>query len=233
MDWLTAQLPAKAKFQAYAFNTKARALVPGSEGQWLSAGDAKALNDALRELRRTVPQDGTSLENAFAAVLALSPKPDNIILVTDGLPTQGASPPPIRKTIDGEGRLRLFERALGKLPAGRARERDPAADGRRPARARCVLDADAPHQRRVPEPREGLAMSRSRLARRDVEVFSLSFLDAICCGFGAVILLLVLTEVGEPVVFEKIARGTRRAACSSCRRNSSRSAARAKCSTAS
>src|SRR5690606_38605281 len=38
---------------------------------------------------------------------------------------------------------------------------------------------------------------------RDVEVFSLSFLDAICCGFGAVILLLVLTEVGEPVVFEK------------------------------
>jgi hypothetical protein len=36
-----------------------------------------------------------------------------------------------------------------------------------------------------------------------VEVFSLSFLDAICCGFGAVILLLVLTEVGEPVVIEK------------------------------
>ena len=31
----------------------------------------------------------------------------------------------------------------------------------------------------------------------------MSFLDAICCGFGAVILLLVLTEVGEPVVFEK------------------------------
>ena len=46
-------------------------------------------------------------------------------------------------------------------------------------------------------------MKRSRLGRRDVEVFSMSFLDAICCGFGAVILLLVLTEVGEPVVFEK------------------------------
>jgi hypothetical protein len=46
-------------------------------------------------------------------------------------------------------------------------------------------------------------MRRSRLGRRDVEVFSLSFLDAICCGFGAVILLLVLTEVGEPVVIEK------------------------------
>jgi hypothetical protein len=118
VDWLTAQLPAKAKFQAYAFNTRARALVPGSDGQWLAADDPKALNDALRELRRLVPQDGTSLENAFTAAMALAPRPDNIILVTDGLPTQGASPPALRKTIDGEGRLRLFERAIDKLPSG-------------------------------------------------------------------------------------------------------------------
>jgi len=118
VDWLTSQLPAKAKFQAYAFNTRARALVPGSDGRWLEAGDAKALNDALRELRRLVPQDGTSLENAFVAVQSLAPRPDNIILITDGLPTQGASPPAVRKTIDGEGRLKLFERALDRLPAG-------------------------------------------------------------------------------------------------------------------
>jgi hypothetical protein len=39
--------------------------------------------------------------------------------------------------------------------------------------------------------------------RRAVEVFSLSFLDCICCGFGAIILLLVLTEVGQPVELEK------------------------------
>ena len=39
--------------------------------------------------------------------------------------------------------------------------------------------------------------------RRDTEVFSLSFLDCICCGFGAVILLLVLTEVGEPIALEQ------------------------------
>ena len=38
--------------------------------------------------------------------------------------------------------------------------------------------------------------------RRDVEVFSLSFLDCICCGFGAVILLMVLTEVGRPAALE-------------------------------
>src|ERR1700746_1899660 len=39
--------------------------------------------------------------------------------------------------------------------------------------------------------------------RREVEVFSLSFLDCICCGFGAIILLLVLTEIGRPAVLEK------------------------------
>jgi hypothetical protein len=44
------------------------------------------------------------------------------------------------------------------------------------------------------------------LRRRQVEVFSLSFLDCICCGFGAIILLLVLTEVNQPVELEKSRR---------------------------
>ena len=92
--------------------------MPGTEGQWLPAGDAKALEDTLRELRRTVPQEGTSLENAFVAAAALSPKPDSILLVTDGLPTQGATPPATPRTIDGEGRLKLFERAIARLPSG-------------------------------------------------------------------------------------------------------------------
>lgn len=118
VDWLTSQLPAKAQFQVYAFNTQARALVPGSAGRWLGGDDAKALTDAVGELRKTVPRDGTSLENAFAVVTVLSPRPDNIILVTDGLPTQGATAPALRKTIDGEGRLKLFERAIGRLPTG-------------------------------------------------------------------------------------------------------------------
>ena len=37
-----------------------------------------------------------------------------------------------------------------------------------------------------------------RLRRRDAEVFSLSFLDCICCGFGAMILLLCLVKINEP-----------------------------------
>jgi hypothetical protein len=39
--------------------------------------------------------------------------------------------------------------------------------------------------------------------RREFEVFTLSFLDCICCGFGAIILLLVLTDVGQPIIIER------------------------------
>jgi len=39
--------------------------------------------------------------------------------------------------------------------------------------------------------------------RREVETGSLSFLDVICCGFGAIILLLVLTKIFEPIRLEE------------------------------
>ena len=42
-----------------------------------------------------------------------------------------------------------------------------------------------------------------RRQRREAEVFSLSFLDCICCGFGAIILLLVLSEFGAPIQLEQ------------------------------
>ncbi|MDA0789196.1 MAG: VWA domain-containing protein [Proteobacteria bacterium] len=42
--------------------------------------------------------------------------------------------------------------------------------------------------------------------RREIEGISLSFLDVISCGFGALILLLVLTKVFEPVILEDTIR---------------------------
>jgi hypothetical protein len=42
-----------------------------------------------------------------------------------------------------------------------------------------------------------------RRRRRTVDPFNLSFLDCICCGFGAIILLLVLSKIYEPAIFEK------------------------------
>jgi hypothetical protein len=42
-----------------------------------------------------------------------------------------------------------------------------------------------------------------RIRRRHTEVFNLSFLDVISCGFGAIILLLVISKISEPRVIEQ------------------------------
>jgi len=42
-----------------------------------------------------------------------------------------------------------------------------------------------------------------RRERRPFEIFSLSFLDCICCGFGAIVLLFVLNKMGEPQALEQ------------------------------
>ena len=42
--------------------------------------------------------------------------------------------------------------------------------------------------------------------RRALDPFSLSFLDCICCGFGAIILLLTLTRMSEPRALEEARR---------------------------
>ncbi len=113
-DWISTQIPTTAQFQIYTFNTRPEPLVEGSAGQWLKL-DAATLEKALNRLRHVVPRDGTSLENAFAVARQLNPQPDNLILITDGLPTQGAQPP-AKRLVDGDDRLRFFERAVAVLP---------------------------------------------------------------------------------------------------------------------
>jgi len=117
VDWLTAQMPRGSQYQLYAFNTTARPVLPGTEGVWLDARDGKTVDRAVLALGQTAPDGGTSLHRAFAAAKAMNPPPDNIILLTDGLPTQGDSPPS-RKTVSGRERQRHFDRALEQLPRG-------------------------------------------------------------------------------------------------------------------
>jgi hypothetical protein len=116
-EWLVSNLPAGSSFQLYTFNTAARAAAAGSEGKWLSTANREDLEHAIGGLRRTVPADGTSLYNAFAVAAALSPRPDNLLLVTDGLPTQGRDRP-AGTTVSAAERLALFGKAAAALPDG-------------------------------------------------------------------------------------------------------------------
>ncbi len=115
VTWLTTQVPPASQYQIYTFNTRAGPLLPDMAGKWIGAGDAPQLARALANLRAIVPADGTSLYNAFAATQTLVPLPDQIILITDGLPTQGKTAG-LRKYVDSGARMRLFDDAVGQLP---------------------------------------------------------------------------------------------------------------------
>lgn len=115
VEWLLDRLPAGSQYQVMAFNTDARPAAPGLAGKWLDVGDQKTADQVVAALRQTVPQGGTNLEQAFAAVARQRPAPDNVYLLTDGLPTQG-SKARRRTTITGKQRLDLFRRAETKLP---------------------------------------------------------------------------------------------------------------------
>jgi len=116
-DWLVSNLPPTARFQLYAFNTEASPAVSGTAGTWLNASSRKDVDAAVRGLRQTVPGDGTSLYQALAVAGKLSPKPDNIILLTDGLPTQGRGKPR-GNTVSAKERLQHFQAAVNVLPSG-------------------------------------------------------------------------------------------------------------------
>jgi hypothetical protein len=68
-----------------------------------------------RLLARLTPEGGTSLINAYAVIRTLSPLPDQVVLVTDGLPTQGKDRP-LRRFVNVAQRARLFEEAQKSLP---------------------------------------------------------------------------------------------------------------------
>jgi len=117
VDWVTTQIPGGSQFQIYSFNEQTRAVVPDTKGQWLDGGDAEVLDDAVKRLRDIVPEKGTSLLTAFASIDTLVPPPDNVILLTDGLPTLGKSPTR-GGTISARQRLKLFDQAYEEVPKG-------------------------------------------------------------------------------------------------------------------
>ena len=117
VDWLTTQFPVPSRYQIYLFNNQVRPLLPGTEGQWLEVADKERLDEAVENLGTVIPAEGTNLEEVFKAVAQFDPPPDNIYLITDGLPTQGAGAP-ASGNISGRERERVFERSLRELPPG-------------------------------------------------------------------------------------------------------------------
>lgn len=127
VDWLTAQIPQGTLFQIVAYNREAWSVIEGTDGQWLTANDNVQLDQAVETLRDFVPGScrpgdttggpcgATSLHAAVAAMSSFVPSPDNVYLLTDGLPTMGENYPD-RAGVTGRERMEHFARATRGLP---------------------------------------------------------------------------------------------------------------------
>lgn len=108
---LAEQVPVGARFQVIAFDDTARSLIDGTDGAWVGATD-DVLDRVVRALRdEIVPAGSSDLDAAFTAARALEPAPDNVFLLTDGLPTVAAT------TDDARERIRHFTETIAGVPA--------------------------------------------------------------------------------------------------------------------
>lgn len=117
VDWLTSQFKPGSQFQIYMFNNVAEPVIKGSDGVWLKADDANQLDEAIRVLRRTTPENGTNMRAAYEIASKLSPRPDNIILLCDGLPTMMEATTN-RNMVTGRDRMSMHGRSIRELPGG-------------------------------------------------------------------------------------------------------------------
>ncbi len=117
VDWVSTQLPITSQYQIWSFNTSYTPILPETGNAWLEAADRDLLNEAIENVRSLVPENGTNLTQIFRAVASMSPPPDNIFLITDGLPTLGDRSSSNSLVTPSE-RLEFFEEAVEELSPG-------------------------------------------------------------------------------------------------------------------
>ena len=115
VEWLVANLPESSSIQIHHFNTSSVQLDTGDGAGWTPVTSFDEIDDLIGQLKMVAPLGGTNLETPFLKARSLTPQPDNIVLITDGLPTQGKRGAKTA-TIDGAGRVKLFQRAVKNLP---------------------------------------------------------------------------------------------------------------------
>ena len=113
--WLSAQLPPSAKYQVITFNESAESVLAETKNQWMDVSNQTQLEQVGESVSKLLPSGGSNLYAAFDALSKLTPQPDNIFLITDGLPTQGKAVPRTT-TVTSREREALFREAVKILP---------------------------------------------------------------------------------------------------------------------
>ena len=113
--WLIANLPEDSRFMVLSFNEKVTPVAEQSAMKWISTTDSQAMDGIVNKLFDLVPEQGTNFYKVFYKLRTMKIKPDNIILITDGLPTQGSRQSKQNK-VSAVERIELFNKAIKFLP---------------------------------------------------------------------------------------------------------------------
>ena len=114
MKWLLASLDPNVNFQILLFNEEATKILPDQKS-WLKASDTETIKGVLSRLEEITPDGSANLEQAFLAARKLDPRASNIILITDGLPTQSNSFR-VGNIIGERERIEMFKVATEEIP---------------------------------------------------------------------------------------------------------------------
>ncbi len=115
MEWVAGNLPLDSNFQVFGFNEDASSFATNANNEWIRVDDRPELTQVIENIKNAVPRGGTSLENLVTKIATLSPPPDNVYLITDGLPTLSDRPATSGR-VSGRKRVEYFREAVSKLP---------------------------------------------------------------------------------------------------------------------
>ena len=115
-QWVLANIPLTSDFQVLVFNTQVKPALGADVDAWREVSDTAAIEATIKAMENVVPQQGTDMHAAFAAAMDMRPRPDNIYLITDGLPTVAGSNS--GGTVSGLDRLKLFDDAMQLILPG-------------------------------------------------------------------------------------------------------------------
>ena len=85
VKWLLARLPNDSRVTVVKFSDNSKIL---GEKNWYD-NNSKDLSLLYSEVNRVIPKNATNLHAAFKSISQMNDKPDEIFLITDGLPTVG------------------------------------------------------------------------------------------------------------------------------------------------
>jgi len=114
---MVSNLPTSSDFQILSFNDEVAPVLGDDVNQWYEVVDKVSVAKAIQGIGKIVPKNGTNLTKVFEIAMSMTPQPDNIFLITDGLPTLGKKAAK-SGSITGAQRYSLFNEASRELQSG-------------------------------------------------------------------------------------------------------------------